>query len=188
MNRSTYHTGHLTLAIVAALLLLVAACGATATPTTTPVPTTTTTTIKLAPTTVTIAPTATSAPAGSAAAPSPSAALPTLAAVQPTLTPVATIPPVANTVSFAADILPLFQSNCVRCHGGASPRSGMSLETYQNAMKGGIGAPDIIPGDPEKSLLYVYPRDGVMPFGGPKLSAADVQKIYNWIKAGALNN
>ena len=64
----------------------------------------------------------------------------------------------------------------------------MSLQTYQNAMKGGLSAPDIVPGDPEDSLLYTYPRDGVMPLGGAKLSAADVQKIFDWIKAGALNN
>jgi hypothetical protein len=64
----------------------------------------------------------------------------------------------------------------------------MSLESYQGAMKGGLSAPDVVPGDPEHSLLYTYPRDGVMPLGGAPLSAADVQKIGDWIKAGAPNN
>ena len=64
----------------------------------------------------------------------------------------------------------------------------MSLESYANAMKGGNNAPDIVPGNPDKSNIYLYPRDGVMPLGGPQLAASDVQLIFDWIKGGALNN
>ena len=192
MNRPTYHTGHLTLAIVAALLLLVAACGATATPTVPPAtPTHAATPLAATATLVQSAPTTTTtkaAPTIAAAVPSATTAVAAATITQPTLAPAATIAPVAGTVSFAQSILPLFVANCTRCHGGATPRSGMSLESYQNAIKGGVGGPDIIPSDPEKSLLYTYVRDGVMPLGGTALSAADVKKIFDWIKAGAPNN
>ena len=62
------------------------------------------------------------------------------------------------------------------------------MESYQNAMKGGNNAPDIVPGNPDGSAIYTLTKSGVMPFGGPKLSDADVQKIFDWIKAGAPNN
>ena len=173
MNRLSFprRTLSLTLAIVVVLVLLVAACGAT--PTATPVPP---------------PPTATKAPAQPAVTAAPptatkaTAAAPTRAAGAPTTAPAA---PAAAAVSFAKDVLPIFQKNCTRCHGGSSPRAGLSLDSYQNAMKNGS---DIVAGNADKSPLYTLVKSGSMPFGGPKLSDADIQKIADWIKAGAKND
>jgi len=186
MNRTMHRPRvMLTLVIVTAVTLIVAACGATPTPTPTLLPPTPTK--APAPPIATNAATATKPPAAPVATAVP--ALPTAtkapAATQP---PVATTAAAASSVSFAKDILPIFQKNCIRCHGGSSPRSGMSLENYQGVMKGGASAPDVVAGNPDKSALYTYPKDGIMPPSGAKLSAADVQKIYDWIKAGAANN
>jgi mono/diheme cytochrome c family protein len=184
-------------------LILVASCGATPTPTPTLVPPTATRAPALP--TATTVPTATKPPTAAtatqpAAAPTtataPTATQPAAAATattaatatQPPAAPTVTTVPAAGTVSFAKDILPIFQKNCTRCHGGGSPRSGLSLESYDKAMKGGNFAPDIVAGNPDKSNVYTYVRDGVMPFGGQKLDAADIQKILDWIKGGALNN
>jgi cytochrome c len=167
----TKRTVPLTLALVLVLVLLVAACGAAPTQTPTPKPA--------------VAPTATKA---SAAAPTTAAAAAPTAtkagAAAPTAAPPAPAA-AAAAVSFAKDILPIFQKNCTRCHGGGSPRAGLSLESYQNAMKNGT---DIIAGNPDKSPLYTLVKSGSMPFGGTKLADADIQKISDWIKAGAQNN
>lgn len=172
----------LTLIITVILTLVVAACGATPTPTATPVPPTPT---RPPSPTATVPPTATTAPA----VPTATKALATALPVTPqTAAPTATTAPGSATVSFSKDIQPIFQKSCIRCHGGSNPRSGLSLENYQNAMKGGNNAPDIVPGNPDNSPIYTLVKSGTMPFGGPRLSDADVQKIYDWIKAGAPNN
>ena len=46
----------------------------------------------------------------------------------------------------------------------------------------------VIPGDGTDSDFYVTVNTGVMPKGGPKLSAANLASIKAWIDAGALNN
>ena len=91
-------------------------------------------------------------------------------------------------VSFAKDVLPILQRSCTRCHGGSNPRQGMSLETYAGVMKGSSNGAVVVAGDPAKSVMYSLVNSGAMPQGGTKLSAADIQKISDWIKAGAANN
>jgi hypothetical protein len=46
----------------------------------------------------------------------------------------------------------------------------------------------VTPGDGVDSDLYVTLDTGVMPKGKPKLSAANIALIREWIDAGALNN
>jgi cytochrome c len=101
-------------------------------------------------------------------------------------TPAAAAP--AGAVSFSKDILPLFQKNCTRCHGGSSPRQGLSLDSYAAVMKGSSGGAVVVAGNPDKSALYSLVKSGAMPFGGSKLADADIQKISDWITAGAPNN
>ena len=169
MNGSSLRrTLPLTLAIVSISILLVAACGATPTPTPTAVPPTPT---KAA---VAPAPVATNAPAPAAGA--------AATATKPAAAPA------TSSVSFSKDILPLFQKNCTRCHGGGSPRAGLSLENNASAMKGSVNGPVIVAGNPDKSPVYSLVKSGVMPFGGGKLPDADAQKIFDWIRAGAQNN
>lgn len=183
--------GRAALTLVAGLSALIVACGAAATPTARPAPPTATartvaTATRPAPTASAYTPTA----APSAVTQPP--ATPTTA-VQPTATaaaspPAANLPATPGGVSFSADIGPLFQKNCIRCHGGPEPTMGMSLESYQGAIKGSKNGPVIVPGNPEKSLMYLYTRDGIMPYGGPRLPASEVEKIRAWIAAGAPNN
>ena len=170
MFRTSLRTTPLTLAVIAVLILLVAACGATPTATAVPVP-----------------PTATKAPQPAAATAAPATATKATAAPT-TAAATATTAPAAATVSFSKDVLPLFQKNCTRCHGGGSPRQGLSLESYQAVMKGSNNGAVVVAGNPDKSPLYTLVKSGTMPFGGTKLADADIQKISDWIKAGAANN
>ena len=109
------------------------------------------------------------------------------ATATPTAVPVPTTAPAAGaaaTASFAKDVLPIFQKNCTRCHGGSSPKAGITLDSFQNVTKSG----KVTAGNADKSPIYTLTKSGTMPFGGPKLSDADVQKIMDWINAGAKDN
>jgi mono/diheme cytochrome c family protein len=94
----------------------------------------------------------------------------------------------AAAVSYPKVIQPIFNQNCVGCHGRSG---GLGLANYEQVMAGGNSGPAVVPGDPQGSLLVlritgaVQPR---MPLGGPPLSAADIQAIENWIAEQAPNN
>src|SRR5438876_6925055 len=65
-------------------------------------------------------------------------------------------PPAQKTVDFDADIRPLFEGTCLRCHGTERPKSRFSLATRETALKGGEHGVDIIPGQSAKSPLIHY--------------------------------
>lgn len=92
------------------------------------------------------------------------------------------------TVSFAADILPIFESRCLNCHGGNRTEEGLSLRTHADAMTGSEGGSVIIPGDAANSVLVEMVSTQEMPKRGPKLTPAQVQLIIDWINQGALDN
>jgi uncharacterized membrane protein len=177
------HKSHRSVTIVLAILLLalmVAACGATPTPTAAPIPPTATK--GPAAPTATTAPSAPAAPTATKAPAAPAPATATTAPAAPTA------PAAATGVSFSKDILPILQKNCTRCHSGNAPRSGLRLDTFAATMTGGNNPPSVVASNPEKSPLYTLVKSGAMPFGGTRLSDSDIQMIYDWIKAGALDN
>jgi len=91
--------------------------------------------------------------------------------------------------SFANDILPVFDSNCSKCHGNFG---GWDASSYDSVMTSGNNAPVVIAGDATSSLLAqkilgTQTEGGMMPPGG-LLPADQVQLIVDWINAGAPNN
>lgn len=92
-----------------------------------------------------------------------------------------------ETLSFTADILPIFKTSCNMCHGSSGGWNGTD---YADAMNTGDHKPVIIPGDSENSLL-AQKILGTQTFGTfmpptSSLSSEEIQLILNWIKAGAL--
>jgi hypothetical protein len=60
---------------------------------------------------------------------------------------------------------------------------GLALDTYENAMKGGKSGPAIVAGDPASSSVVIVQQKG----GHPGMfDAADLEKIIEWIQAGAI--
>lgn len=121
---------------------------------------------------------------------STTAPLDTNTAISSTAVESTPIPPTAasTSVSFAKDILPIFNQNCTACHGG---RGGLSLNSYDQVMSGGISGAAIVPGKPDESLLVQRMTGAVspqMPKGGSALSQDLIDKISQWIKDGAANN
>jgi mono/diheme cytochrome c family protein len=88
----------------------------------------------------------------------------------------------SSTVSFARDVLPIFQQRCVQCHGARRQAGGVALSTYDDVLQA------VIPGDPNGTDLVALIQSGRMPRNSPPLLAAEVQTIISWIEAGAQNN
>lgn len=93
-------------------------------------------------------------------------------------------------VDFIADIKPLIQTQCVRCHNDETIMGGLNLMTKANTLRGSARGPVLIPGDPDKSLFFRVTQlpaeqDHAMPATGPKLTDEEKQLIRRWIEQGA---
>jgi formylglycine-generating enzyme required for sulfatase activity len=97
-------------------------------------------------------------------------------------------------VDFVKDVKPILEMNCLSCHGAknAHENGEFNLTTRALAIQGGDHETDLIPGDPDKSLLYRYtildsdhkklmpPKDK----GGP-LPKEQTEILRQWIAEGA---
>ena len=94
---------------------------------------------------------------------------------------------------FENKIRPILTDTCYKCHSIESGKSkgGLTLDTKPGWEKGGDGGSAIVPGNPEKSLLYTAltyaDKDLQMPpsSSGGKLAASQLADIATWIKMGA---
>jgi hypothetical protein len=75
----------------------------------------------------------------------------------------------------------LFRNRCSTCHGRTSV-GGLTLATYQDALKGGDLGPAIVPGDPDASILVQVQSQGGHP---GQLTPEELKSVIDWIKAGA---
>jgi hypothetical protein len=92
------------------------------------------------------------------------------------------------TVSFTNDILPIFESRCIGCHGGERTQEGLDLKTHASLMAGSDNGPVVTPGDAANSLLVEMVATQKMPKRGPKLTPPQVQLITDWVNQGAPDN
>ncbi|QDV14554.1 WD domain, G-beta repeat [Rosistilla oblonga] len=109
-----------------------------------------------------------------------------LLAEQPPQTPIAQ-------PSFVRDIEPILRTQCQGCHQPAKPQGDYEMTAFDALLAGGeSGSAAIVPGKPEESSLIelITPADGVaeMPRGGKPLHEVEIEKIRNWIAAGAVND
>lgn len=99
-------------------------------------------------------------------------------------------------VSFKQDVMPILQERCVSCHkvgGSGYNASGLSMESYDNLMKGTKFGPVIIPGYSFSSTLQILVEHKAdssinMPKQLPRLPQDQVELIGKWINQGAKNN
>ena len=102
--------------------------------------------------------------------------------------PTEAAPAPESAISFAGEVLPIFNSRCVQCHGESRTRGGLRLDSYQAAMASSESGPSIVPGDAAHSLLVDLIVSGDMPRRGPTLTPAEIQTITDWVNAGAPDN
>lgn len=84
-------------------------------------------------------------------------------------------------VDFAQDVAPILEKNCSKCHhAGTASHTRVELTSRAELIQHGA----LVPGNPQKSSLFVSIRDGAMP-PGQKLPSADIETIQRWIAQGA---
>jgi len=92
---------------------------------------------------------------------------------------------------YAQHINPIFDSNCVVCHGENKVEGGLRLDSYEYLMEGGKDGTVIAAGAPDKSLLLTrvtLPKGHkkFMPSEGkPPLKPEQIEWIRAWVQQGA---
>ncbi|MGH7940970.1 MAG: c-type cytochrome domain-containing protein [Limisphaerales bacterium] len=110
----------------------------------------------------------------------------------------ATLPPASTRtdVTFDADIKPIFQASCVKCHDSKSekkPKAGLTLDTRAGVMKGSRHGAVVTVGDSAHSKLVLAvahigdDSDHYMPKGkrARMLTPEQIGLIRAWIDQGA---
>lgn len=84
---------------------------------------------------------------------------------------------------WSSRIQPLFDVNCVKCHGPLEQKSGLELDNPEAVMKGGDDGAVVVPGQPEQSRLYQYLSPDSDPHMPPKKQLTDIQRetVREWI-------
>jgi hypothetical protein len=94
-------------------------------------------------------------------------------------------------VDYTTQIKPLLIKHCYECHAANKPQSGFRLDTAKLAAAGGDRGAAIVPGQSNKSLLYLTliskDDDDIsrMPFELPSLKPQEIALIKRWIDEGA---
>src|SRR6185436_5574169 len=86
---------------------------------------------------------------------------------------------------WSSKVQPIFDANCVKCHGLIQQKSGLELDSLETVMKGGDDGAVVVPGKPEQSRLYQYLAADSDPHMPPKKQLTDVQRDAGreWIAA-----
>ncbi len=102
---------------------------------------------------------------------------------RPTLTPTPTPDPnkPVGPDTWDGNYAGLFRDRCSTCHYTTAV-GGLKLDSYADALAGGKSGPAIIPNDPDQSMIVKIQSQGGHP---GQLTADELEKVINWIKAGA---
>ncbi len=100
----------------------------------------------------------------------------------------------AAQLSYFKDIRPIFQANCQGCHQPAKTSGEYVMTDFARLVRGGeSGEAAIVPGKPENSRLLAEITPGPdgkaeMPKDRDPLTAAQVDKVRQWIAEGATDD
>jgi mono/diheme cytochrome c family protein len=102
---------------------------------------------------------------------------------------IAALPPAASrTVSFRADIKPILETSCVKCHGKGKSKGGFNLDVRESLLKGGDSGASVVIGNSGESYLIElvsgFNLDSIMPEKGTKLTPLQVGLLRAWIDQG----
>ena len=110
---------------------------------------------------------------------------------------VSKIPPAVDKkgVTYAADIKPLFEKSCIKCHGTEKQKGKLRLDTLEATLKGGEDGKVVQPGKSAESMLvhniaHVGDEDLYMPPPDnkdkiPPMTKEEIGLIRAWIDQGA---
>jgi mono/diheme cytochrome c family protein len=124
-------------------------------------------------------------------------AAPNADAAQKTKIDIAKLPPAATkaSVTFAADIKPMFQDSCVKCHGADKPKAKLRLDSLEAVLQGSEHGKVVQPGKSgESRLIHLVaqlgdPDDSMPPPNNkakiPPLTKEQIGLVRAWIDQGA---
>jgi hypothetical protein len=107
------------------------------------------------------------------------------------------LPPVSDKtgVTYAADIKPILEKSCTKCHGADKQKGKLRLDSLEATLKGGEDGKVVIPGKSAESMIvhnvaHVGDEDMWMPPPDnkdkiPALTKEQVGLIRAWIDQGA---
>ncbi len=108
--------------------------------------------------------------------------------VEPALAPQASVAGRGSSPLFVNEVRPILASRCYACHGPDVQQNGLRLDSLAAVLKGSDFGPVIVPGKSDGSRLIrrlLAQERPQMPYGGPPLSASQIEIIRKWIDAGA---
>lgn len=90
-------------------------------------------------------------------------------------------------ISFRRDVWPIVRRHCRGCHTNTKLEGGLSMDSVADMLKGGDSGPLFDIQDPDSALLLsmISGDQPEMPKGQPALSAAKIDVLRRWLKAGA---
>ena len=110
----------------------------------------------------------------------------------------ATLPPASTKagVTYATDIKPIFDTSCVKCHGGDKPKARLKMDTLAGVLKGTKMGPILKAGDSANSFIIksvahlTKDHDSWMPplknkAGIKPLTPEQIGLLRAWIDQGA---
>ena len=104
------------------------------------------------------------------------------------------LPPASSKagVTYEADIKPIFEKSCFKCHGKEKQKGKLRLDSREAALKGGENGKILIPGNSAESAIVIAvaragDEDEAMPptDKGDPLTKEQVGLIRAWIDQGA---
>lgn len=95
-------------------------------------------------------------------------------------------PVAAKTLSFEADIVPILQARCAKCHGGEKLEAGLDVRRRFTLVKGGDSGPSLVIGKPDESLvLERVVKNEMPPPDEGRLDDKQKALLREWILSGA---
>jgi|GraSoiStandDraft_4_1057263.scaffolds.fasta_scaffold556070_2 hypothetical protein len=98
-------------------------------------------------------------------------------------------------VTYAADIKPILEKSCIKCHGSEKQKGKLRLDSLEAALKGGQDGKVVEPGNSADSMLvhniaHIGDEDDFMPPPDnkdkiPPLTKEQIGLIRAWIDQGA---
>ena len=110
---------------------------------------------------------------------------------------VSKLPPASTKagVTYAADIKPIFEKSCLKCHGAEKQKGKLRLDSLEAVLKGSEDGKVVVPGKSAESVLihnvaHVGDEDDYMPPPDnkdkiPPLTKDQIGLIRAWIDQGA---
>jgi mono/diheme cytochrome c family protein len=88
---------------------------------------------------------------------------------------------------FEHDILPIFRTHCLKCHGQNERQAGLDLRSVDSILKGSASGPVLAKGASDRSVLFQRVSNRTMPPAGAEVSLteSEIQILRRWIDEGS---